>query len=104
MRESIPAAWDEDPEVEATYEDRELPSELVLDDPPPGTGLSAGLRRQIAETSPGWQIEQHRVLITFLWNNGPSLKLSAGAGDLGGTIGAALLGSRDRGNRSFRPV
>jgi hypothetical protein len=62
-------------EGESAFAQLELPLEFSLTRVQEGSSIDEALLAQIARTPKRWQLDQFWVLVTYLWNHGPSLKL-----------------------------
>lgn len=61
-------------EDESAFVQLELPQQFSLTSTPEGSLIEEGLLAQIAGSPKRWQLDQFWILITYLWNHGPSLK------------------------------
>ena len=62
-------------EDESAFVQLELPQQFSLTSTQEGSSIHEALLAQIARTPKRWQLDQFWVLVTYLWNHGPSLKL-----------------------------
>ena len=62
-------------EEESAFVQLELPQQFSLMSIQEGSLIDEALLAQIARTPKRWQLDQFWVLVTYLWNHGPSLKL-----------------------------
>ena len=64
-------------EDESVFAQLELPQQFSLTSTKEGSSIDEALLAQIARTPKRWQLVQFWVLVTYLWNHGPSLKYGA---------------------------